>query len=107
MRPQPPPPGRTCARSREVRLEKIRLDQVVRLLYAVDTADALLQVKNLRLKTRFDDRTLFDATMTVAAFGSDQMKIPRLADFGEKKNSRGTVRRSGFPLLPRRPGSCC
>jgi hypothetical protein len=42
---------------------------VIRLLYAVDAADALLHVKNLRLKTRFDDRTLFDATLTVAALG--------------------------------------
>jgi general secretion pathway protein M len=67
--PQPPPQENLREESVEVRLEKIRLDQVVRLLYAVDTADALLQVKNLRLKTRFDDRTLFDATMTVAAFG--------------------------------------
>lgn len=70
MRPQPPTPRENLREeSVEVRLEKIRLDQVVRLLYAVETADALLQVKNLRLKTRFDDRTLFDATMTVAAFG--------------------------------------
>jgi general secretion pathway protein M len=70
MRPQPPATRENIVEeSVEVRLEKIRLDQVIRLLYAVDTADALLQVKNLRLKTRFDDRRLFDATMTVAAFG--------------------------------------
>jgi general secretion pathway protein M len=70
MRPQPSASRENLVEeSVEVRLEKIRLDQVIRLLYAVDTADALLQVKNLRLKTRFDDRTLFDATMTVAAFG--------------------------------------
>lgn len=70
MRPQPPVPRESLLEeSVEVRLEKVRLDQVIRLLYAVDTADALLQVKHLRLKTRFDDRTLFDATMTVAAFG--------------------------------------
>lgn len=70
MRPQPPVPRETLREeSVEVRLEKIRLDQVIRLLYAVDTADALLQVKNMRLRTRFDDRSLFDATLTVAAFG--------------------------------------
>lgn len=73
MRPQPPVPREDLREeSVEVRLEKVRLDQVIRLLYAVDTADALLQVKNLRLKTRFDDRTLFDATMTVAAFGRNR-----------------------------------
>lgn len=70
MRPQPPAPREALLEeSVEVRLEKIRLDQVIRLLYAVDAADALLHVKNLRLKTRFDDRTLFDATLTVAALG--------------------------------------
>ena len=70
MRPQPLVSRENLQEeSVEIRLEKIRLDQLIRLLYAVDTADALLQVKNLRLKTRFDDRTLFDATMTVAAFG--------------------------------------
>lgn len=70
MRPQPPVPRESLREeSVEIRLEKVRLDQVIRLLYAVDTADALLQVKNLRLKTRFDDRTRFDATLTVAAFG--------------------------------------
>jgi general secretion pathway protein M len=73
MRPQPPVPRETLREeSVEVRLEKIRLDQVIRLLYAVDTADALLQVKNLRLRTRFDDRSLFDATMTIAAFGRNR-----------------------------------
>jgi general secretion pathway protein M len=70
MRPQPSAPRENLIEeSVEVRLEKIRLSQVIRLLYAVDTADALLQVKNLRLRTRFDDRTLFDATMTIAALG--------------------------------------
>jgi len=70
MRPQASVPRESLLEeSVEIRLEKIRLAQVIRLLYAVDSADALLQVKNLRLKTRFDDRTLFDATMTIAAFG--------------------------------------
>lgn len=70
MRPQPPALRESLREeSVEIRLEKIRLDQLIRLLYAVDSADALLQVKNLRLKTRFDNRTLFDATMIVAAFG--------------------------------------
>lgn len=70
MRPQPAAPRENLLEeSVEVRMEKIRLDQVIRLLYGVDTAEALLQVKTLRLKTRFDDRSLFDVTMTVAALG--------------------------------------
>jgi general secretion pathway protein M len=70
MRPQPAAPRESLLEeSVEVRMEKIHLDQVIRLLYGVDTAEALLQVKTLRLKTRFDDRSLFDVTMTVAALG--------------------------------------
>jgi len=70
MRPQPAVPRENLLEEAvEVRLEKIRLDQVVRLLYAVDSADALMQVKNLRLRTRFDDRSVFDVTMTVTALG--------------------------------------
>lgn len=73
MRPQPPSQqGELREEAVEIRLEKIRLDQMVRLLYGFDTAEALLQVKSLRLKTRFDDRTRLDATLTVAAFGRDR-----------------------------------
>ncbi|HKK01515.1 MAG TPA: type II secretion system protein GspM [Desulfuromonadales bacterium] len=53
----------------EIKLEKIRLDQLVRLLYDIQNADAYLQVKNMRVKTRFDDRTLLDVVLTVSAYG--------------------------------------
>ncbi|PLX85327.1 MAG: hypothetical protein C0617_04445 [Desulfuromonas sp.] len=52
----------------EIKLEKIRLDQVVNLLYRIDTAKAYLKVKNLRLKPRFDDRTELDAVLTISSF---------------------------------------
>jgi general secretion pathway protein M len=70
MRPQ-----QTAARegrqeeSVEIKLEKLRLDQLVHFLYGIESADAYLQVKNLRVRTRFDDRSLFDATMTISSFG--------------------------------------
>ena len=53
----------------EIKLEKIRLDQLVRLLYDIQNADAFLQVKNMRVKTRFDNRTLLDVVLTVSAYG--------------------------------------
>ena len=53
--------------SLEVKLEKITLDQMVRLLFAVENADALLQVRNLRIKKRPDKSTLLDVTLNVAS----------------------------------------
>jgi general secretion pathway protein M len=70
MRPQ-----QTAARdgrqeeSVEIKLEKLSLDQLVRFLFSVESADAYLQVKNLRVRTRFDDPSLLDATMTISSFG--------------------------------------
>lgn len=70
MRPQP---GATQdgvkEESVEIRVEKVRLEQVVRLLHAVETADALVRVKSLRLKNRFDDKSKLDAVLTISAFG--------------------------------------
>jgi len=69
MRPQPPAvQGEFREESVEVRLEKVRLDQLVQLLYALDSADAYLKVKDLRIKTRFDDRSQLDAVLTVASY---------------------------------------
>ena len=53
----------------EIKLEKITLDQLVRFLYSLETSDAVIQTKNLRVKTRFDNRSLLDVVMTVAAYG--------------------------------------
>lgn len=53
----------------EIRVEKVQLEQVVRLLHAVESADALVRVKSLRLKNRFDDKTRMDAVLTISAFG--------------------------------------
>jgi general secretion pathway protein M len=70
MRPQPASVQEDVREeSVEIKLEKIRLDQLIRLLYAIDSADAYLQVKNLRVKTRFDDHSLLDAVMTISSYG--------------------------------------
>ena len=53
----------------EIKLEKLTLDQLVRFLYSLETSDAVIQTKNLRVKTRFDNRSLLDVVMTVAAYG--------------------------------------
>lgn len=47
----------------DMRLEKIRFDQLVALLKAFDSAEALLNVRQLRVKKRFDDPTLVDVSL--------------------------------------------
>ncbi len=70
MRPQPPVTQEDIREeSVEIRLEKVRLEQLVRLLHELQKAEAVLQVKSLRLKTRFDDRSLLDAVVTIASYG--------------------------------------
>ena len=70
MKPQPPSDLDGFREDAvEIKLERVALEQMVRLLFRIDTADAYLRVKGLRLKTRFDDRTRFDAVLTVAAYG--------------------------------------
>ena len=69
MRPQPPAAvGEFREESVEVRLERVRLGQLVQLLFALDSAEAYLKVKELRIKSRFDDRSLLDAVLTVASY---------------------------------------
>jgi general secretion pathway protein M len=51
----------------EIKLEKLTLKQLLELLLGIEEAATPMQVKNLYLKQRFDDRSLLDATMTVTA----------------------------------------
>lgn len=70
LRPQPgAQAGELREESLELKLEKIRLDQLVKLLYAAETADSLLKVKSLRSKARFDDPTLLDVVMVISSYG--------------------------------------
>lgn len=70
MRPQTAP-GQAGFREEtvELKLERLRLDQLIRFLYAVESADAYLQVKNLRVRTRFDNKSQLDAVMTISLYG--------------------------------------
>lgn len=68
-RPQPATPPAGFRQERvEVQLEKLRLDQLVRLLNAVDTADAALQTDALKVRPRYEDPALLDVTLSVSAF---------------------------------------
>lgn len=49
----------------DLRLEKIRFDQLVLLLKVFNKADLLLNVRQLKIKKRFDDATLVDASLQV------------------------------------------
>jgi len=70
LRPQPGAPGGPLREDKvELQLQRVRLDQMVRLLHAIDSADACLATKQLRLRQRFDDPSLLDAELTVAAYG--------------------------------------
>ncbi len=69
MRPQSSPTqGEYREESVEIRLERIGLDQLVRLLYAIETADVFLNVRAMRVKPRFDNRSQLDTTLTVSYY---------------------------------------
>lgn len=69
LRPQPAtPPTGYREESVELKLEKVRLDHLVRLLYGVENAEACLQTRALKVKPRFDDQSLLDVVVTVSAF---------------------------------------
>lgn len=68
MRPQTPQvQGDYREESVEIRLERIDLEQLVRFLYAIDSSDASLQMKSMRLKPRFDNRAQLDAVLVIAS----------------------------------------
>ncbi len=70
MRPQPSvDQNEFREESVEIKLEKIRLDQLVQLLYEIESANAFLKVKTLRVKTRFDNKSELDAVMTISSMG--------------------------------------
>jgi general secretion pathway protein M len=69
MRPQSSPPqGEYREESVEIRLERIGLDQLVRLLYAIENADVFLNVRTMRVKPRFDNPSQLDTTLTVSYY---------------------------------------
>jgi len=69
MRPQPTTEQEGFrSESVEIKLERIDLGRLVQLLYTLNSSEAYLQVKNLRLKTRFDDKSQFDVVMLISFY---------------------------------------
>lgn len=69
VRPQPvTAPSGFRQEKVEMQLEKVRLDQLVRLLQGIDNADRALQTDSVKLRRRFEDPALLDATLVVSAF---------------------------------------
>jgi len=66
MRPQPATTqGDYRQQLVEIRLEKLSLAQLVKLLYAVEYRSGGIQVKSLRVKPRFDNRSSLDVNMVL------------------------------------------
>jgi len=51
----------------EMKIERLALEQVLRLLWTVETAPVPMHVRDFNLNRRYDDPALLDLTMTVAA----------------------------------------
>ena len=66
MRPQPATvQGDFRQQLVEIRLEKISLAKLVKLLHAVEYRSGGVQVKSMRVKPRFEDRSLLDVDMVL------------------------------------------
>lgn len=66
MRPQPATvQGEFRQQLVETRLERLSLGQLVRLLHAVEYRSGGVQVKSMRIKPRFDDRSTLDVNLVL------------------------------------------
>lgn len=66
MRPQPATvQGEFRQQLVEIRLEKIALEQLVKLLHAIEYRSGGVQVKSMRIKPRFEDRSDLDVNMVL------------------------------------------
>lgn len=71
MRPQPATTQGTFRQQLvEIRLDKISLLQLVKLLHAVEYRSGGVQVKSMRVKPRFEDRSLLDVNMVLMSLES-------------------------------------
>jgi general secretion pathway protein M len=66
MRPQPATvQGKFRQQLVEIRLEKLSLTQLVKLLHAIEYRSGGVQVKSMRVKPRFEDRSVLDVSMVL------------------------------------------
>ena len=69
IRPQPvTAPAGFRQEKVEMQLEKVRLEQLVQLLYAIDSARSALQSDSIRMRPRFEDPALLDVILVVSSF---------------------------------------
>ncbi len=67
-RPQPPETrGNLLAENLDAKLERLTLEQVLRLLWIIETGPVPMHVREIDLRKRFDDPALLDLTMTITA----------------------------------------
>lgn len=52
----------------EMQLEKVRLEQLVQLLHAIDSGKSVMQSDSLKMRPRFEDPALLDVTLVVSSF---------------------------------------
>jgi general secretion pathway protein M len=70
MRPQPATmQGDFRQQLVEIRLEKLSLGQLVKLLHMIEYRSGGVQVKSLRVKPRFDNRSELDVNMVLMSLG--------------------------------------
>lgn len=69
IRPQPvTSPAGVRQEKVEMQLEKVRLEQLVQLLHAIDSARSVMQSDSLKIRPRFEDPALLDVTVVVSSF---------------------------------------
>jgi general secretion pathway protein M len=69
MEPQSTPSNESYRETKvEVDLKSITLAQTVRYLHQIETANEVLSVKSLRMRTRRDNPEMLDVTFTVSTF---------------------------------------
>ena len=71
MRPQPETTqGQFRQQLVEIRLEKLSLIQLVKLLHAIEYRSGGIQVKSIRVRPRFEDRSSLDVNMVLMSLES-------------------------------------
>ncbi len=69
MKPSMTPMGENYRESSiEIKMEKVVLEHIMRYLHIVESSEYPLKIKNLHIKSRFDDPGLMDATVTVSFY---------------------------------------
>lgn len=51
-----------------IRLERIKLAQLVELLHAIESSHLFLNMKSLQIRSRFDNPSLLDMKLTISSF---------------------------------------